>query len=412
MNILFLSRWFPFPADNGSKIRVFNLLRQLSRRHTVDLVSFTAGEPIHQAMAELQRYCRTVKTTPFRPFKPNRLTALMGYFSTLPRSVIDMYDQKMQRLIIQTAREGNHQLVIASELDMAIYAQPLRGMVKIIEEAELASLYEQSLNAAAPAQRLRTALMWQKWVRYIKRIRRQFDGFTVVSRAELDLIEKFDPQDNSEYRLPPIQIIPNGVSLEDYRGDFGIPLPNTLIYSGALTYHANFDAVSYFIDEILPEIRRSQPAVTLTVTGSLQGVALEKIHGHQGVVFSGYLDDIRPAIAQSWASIVPLRIGGGTRLKILESLAIGTPVISTRKGAEGLDLKDGSDILLANSAPDFASQTLRLLNDPALRNSLSRNGKIAITNQYDWDTIGSQFCNYIEQIAANNKNHEPYPLVS
>lgn len=363
-------------------------------------------------MAELQRYCRTVKTTPFRPFKPNRLTALMGYFSTLPRSVIDMYDQKMQRLIIQTAREGNHQLVIASELDMAIYAQPLRGMVKIIEEAELASLYEQSLNAAAPAQRLRTALMWQKWVRYIKRIRRQFDGFTVVSRAELDLIEKFDPQDNSEYRLPPIQIIPNGVSLEDYRGDFGIPLPNTLIYSGALTYHANFDAVSYFIDEILPEIRRSQPAVTLTVTGSLQGVALEKIHGHQGVVFSGYLDDIRPAIAQSWASIVPLRIGGGTRLKILESLAIGTPVISTRKGAEGLDLKDGSDILLANSAPDFASQTLRLLNDPALRNSLSRNGKIAITNQYDWDTIGSQFCNYIEQIAANNKNHEPYPLVS
>lgn len=412
MNILFLSRWFPFPADNGSKIRVFNLLRQLSRRHTVDLVSFTAGEPIHQAMAELQRYCRTVKTTPFRPFKPNRLTALMGYFSTLPRSVIDMYDQKMQRLIIQTAREGNHQLVIASELDMAIYAQPLRGMVKIIEEAELASLYEQSLNAAAPAQRLRTALMWQKWVRYIKRIRRQFDGFTVVSRVELDLIEKLDPQDNSKYRLPPIQIIPNGVSLEDYRGDFGIPLPNTLIYSGALTYHANFDAVSYFIDEILPEIRRSQPAVTLTVTGSLQGVALEKIHGHQGVVFSGYLDDIRPAIAQSWASIVPLRIGGGTRLKILESLAIGTPVISTRKGAEGLDLKDGSDILLANSAPDFASQTLRLLNDPALRNSLSRNGKIAITNQYDWDTIGSQFCNYIEQIAANNKNHEPYPLVS
>lgn len=412
MNILFLSRWFPFPADNGSKIRVYNLLRQLAKRHTVDLVSFTEVEPTLQALEELKRYCRSVETTPFRPFRPHRFKALLGLLSTLPRSVFDMYDRKMQHLVIQAAHKVNYQILIASELDMAVYAQPVQGVAKVLEDAELTSLYEQSLNPAATPQRVRTSLMWRKWVHYIKRIRRQFDGLTVVSPGEFELLEKIEPQDNSKYHFPPIQIIPNGVSLEDYQCDFGIPLPDTLIYSGALTYNANFDAVVFFIEKILPEIRQNRPGVQLTITGSLDGVPLEKFQGQHGVIFSGYLNDIRPAIAQSWAGVVPLRIGGGTRLKILESLAIGTPVVSTRKGAEGLNLKDGHEILLANSASDFTAQTLRLLNDPALRDSLSRNGRLAIANHYDWEKIGASFCDYLDQITSIKKTRESYPLVS
>jgi len=401
MNILFLSRWFPYPADNGSKIRVFNLLRQLSKHHTVDLVSFATEDVTTESVDELRCYCRSVVFTSYRPYQPHRLKGILGLFSPRPRSVIDTYDKEMQRLVIQTFKENHPQLVIASQIDMAAYALPLQGVAKIIEEVELASLYEQSSNAATSAQRLRPTLMWMKWVNYMRHLLHQFDGCTVVSSREREILEGFIFPQNQRNGIPPVQIIPNGVALEDYRlGDYDAPIPDTLIFSGALTYLANLDAVTFFIRDIFSEIRQNHPSVELAITGSTEGVSLEGLINQPGVTFLGHLDDIRPAVARSWASVVPLRLGGGTRYKILESLAIGTPVVATRKGAEGLELKDGHDFLLANSASDFAEQTLRLLDDTLLRESLSANGKQTITEYYDWDKIGARLCEFVEQLVT------------
>jgi glycosyltransferase involved in cell wall biosynthesis len=191
------------------------------------------------------------------------------------------------------------------------------------------------------------------------------------------------------------------VDISGFQGDFPVPKEDTIIYSGALSYNANFDAVEYFLKEIFPTIIKQRPNIKLYITGSTTGISLEKLPISQHVVFTGYLDDVRPAIAQSWANIVPLRRGGGTRLKILESLALGTPVVATPKGAEGLSLTPGHDFLLANNPKEFADAVINLLSNSNLRQQLSDNGKKAI-KPYDWPIIGEKLLSAIESIASQS----------
>jgi glycosyltransferase involved in cell wall biosynthesis len=155
--------------------------------------------------------------------------------------------------------------------------------------------------------------------------------------------------------------------------------------------------MEFFLHEIFPLIQAQRPQVKLYITGKLAGVPVDRLPRNEGVIFTGYLDDIRPRVAQSWVTIVPLQIGGGTRLKVLESLALGTPVVATGKGAEGLDLAPGRDLLIADKPADFAAAVLRLLQNPTLRETLSRNGRAAV-KKYDWQIIGQNFCNFVERI--------------
>ncbi|MBK9050663.1 MAG: glycosyltransferase [Chloroflexi bacterium] len=168
--------------------------------------------------------------------------------------------------------------------------------------------------------------------------------------------------------------------------------PDTLVYAGAMTYKANFDAVAYFLGEIWPLIRAARPQAVFYVTGKLDGVPVERLPKQDGVIFTGYLDDVRPRVAQSWLSVIPLRLGGGTRLKVLESLALGTPVVTTSKGMEGLELMPERDVLVADTPEAFAAAVIQLLHDPNLHTLLSQHGQQAV-KRYDWPKIGSELAN-------------------
>jgi glycosyltransferase involved in cell wall biosynthesis len=180
-----------------------------------------------------------------------------------------------------------------------------------------------------------------------------------------------------------VAVVPNGVDLAGCAGPWPPPAPDTLIYPGALSYDANHDAVGYFIGAILPRIRSERPEVRLRVTGRATEAQIASLPRAEGVECTGYLDDVRPAVAGAWAEVVPLRKGGGTRLKVLEALALGTPVISTCKGVEGLALVPGRDVLVADTPADFAAATLRVLGSPALRAELASAGRRAAA-AYDW----------------------------
>ena len=201
-------------------------------------------------------------------------------------------------------------------------------------------------------------------------------------------------------------VIPNGINIEYYQGDYGKPVTDTLIYSGALSYGANFDAMDYFLRQIWPLVLAKRPQAQLSITGKLDGVPLQDLPQASNVTFTGYLPDIRPAIAQSWINIVPLRIGGGTRLKILESLALKTPVVSTSKGAEGLELRAGQDLLIADEPNAFAAEIIRLLENPSLRRQLAEQGRQSVL-RYDWDQIGCLLNDYIQKISAAKKSATP-----
>lgn len=377
MNILFLSAWCPLPADNGSKLRITQLLRGLARGHTVDLLSFAPQPPDAESLRALRAICREVVLVPETPFAGRPVGRLVGLLSSRPRSVVANHSPAMAAAV--RARAGarpRYDLVIASELHMAPYALLLPGVPRILEGLELAAIHDQQSGAGLRA-RLRYGLTWWKTSRYVTGLLRRFQGATTVSPLELELLRPLAPP------ATPLVEVPNGVDLAACAGDYGPPTPDTLIYPGAISYHANFDAVEFFARDILPHIRAERPAVELTVTGRAAPEQVAALPAGPGLRFTGFLDDVRPAVARAWAEVVPLRVGSGTRLKVLEALALGTPVVSTAKGIEGLDLQPERDLLLGDTPEAFARQTLRLLASPELRAQLSAQGRLA-AERYDW----------------------------
>jgi glycosyltransferase involved in cell wall biosynthesis len=394
MHILFLSTWYPYPPDNGSRTRVFNLIKQLSRYHEITLLSFAQGLVSKGRLAAMEPYCRSVHTVPYKEFSPNRLRALLGFLSFRPRAAVDTYSREMQALVQQVGTSDPFDVVVASEMHSAPYALLLKQVPCVLEDVELAVIYEQFARQCSPVAKSRYGLTWWKLSRFMARLLRVFEGCTVVSERECDLIMKIAPA------YEPLVIVPNGVDLEANTGHFGVPEPDTLIYPGALTYSANFDAMEFFLRDIFPLVKAQRPDVCLRITGGYDGMSLERLPLGNGAQLTGYLEDIRPAVAQSWVCVVPLRVGGGTRLKILEAMALGTPVVSTSKGAEGLEVTHGEDILIADDPDGFAQVVLRLLRDEDLRATLSANGRQLVEERYSWERCARQLEQLLCQVVG------------
>jgi glycosyltransferase involved in cell wall biosynthesis len=400
MRILFLSRWFPHPPDNGSRIRVLNLIKQLSKHHEITLLSFAQGAVSKERLAKAESYCRSVHTVPYNEFNPNRLKALLGFFSNRPRFMVDTYDPEMQALVKEVSTSNSFDVVVASQIGSAPYALLLKHLPHVFEEVELAVIHEQFARQRSLVPMARYGLTWWKLSRFMAKLLRQFEGFTVVSEQERNLVMGIVPDYDA------LAVVPNGVDLEASSGDFGMPKPDTLIYPGALTYSANFDAVELFLRDIFPLVKAQRPNVSFHITGRYDGVPIERLPLGNGTELTGYLDDIRPAVAQSWGCVVPLQVGGGTRLKILEAMALGTPVISTSKGAEGLKTTHEENILIADAPEDFAQAVLRLLKDENLRARLSANGRRLVEEQYSWETSARQLERLLYQVAQQEQNSD------
>jgi len=200
-----------------------------------------------------------------------------------------------------------------------------------------------------------------------------------------------------------VVVVPNGVDLDRYKDDSGASEPGTLIFPGALTYSANFDAMAFFLHQIFPLVKARWPEVVLRITGKTNGVPVDRLPLDERVILTGYLDDVRPTVAQSWVCVVPLRVGGGTRLKILEAMALGTPVVSTSKGAEGLEVTQDEDILIADTPAEFADAVLRLLNDRALRARLAANGRRLVESRYGWKVIGEKLDQLLRRVVKERE---------
>lgn len=396
MRLLFLSRWYPFPYDNGSKIRIWNLLKALRAEHEVAFVSFAAETVSAPALAALQTLCGDVRVVPYHGFRPGSMRARLGFFSPTPRSVIDTFSPEMLATVEEIAASWKPDLVIASQIDMLRYALAVKDVGRVLEELELAVLYEAYQHESRGVARLRKGLTWWKLDHYLRQTLPAFDLVTVVAPGEQALAQRVCPE------ATPVHIVPNGADLATLAQVAATPQPGTLIYSGALSYNANYDAMHYFLSDIFPLILAQAPDTRLLITGSTQGVAIDRLPQMPNVHFTGYLESVWPAVAGSWISVVPLRLGGGTRLKVIESLALGTPVVATAKGAEGLGLTAGAEIVIAGTPQDFAEQVLALLHDAELRHRLSECGRHAV-RRYDWAVIGRNLNELLAGVVARRQ---------
>lgn len=393
MNILFLSRWFPYPTSNGSKLRIYNLLRGLAEHHAVTVISFfdpTDGPP---DIAHLCTFCHHVQCIPWKPYSPNSQQARLGFFSKMPRFLVDTFSPELQYRVTEAAAATKFDRVIATQLDMTVYTAELPGLPAIFEEAEVGVLYENYTKATSLTRRLRSGLTWLKHRRYLASLGQNFQLFTVVSERERTLLAHALGQARS--KQPPIAVVPNGVDVANYQPFITQPEPNHLIFTGAFSYEPNYEAMQWFIGETLPLIQKALPNTRLTITGDHQNKLLPPA---RHVTATGFVQDVRPLIAGAWASVVPLHTGGGTRLKILEAMALQTPVIATTKGAEGLDATPGKHLLIADTPQTFAYAAIQLLREPSLRQELATNAYQLICKRYDWRVIMPHFLDVVEHL--------------
>lgn len=394
MKILFLSSWFPYPPDNGARNRTYNLLNALSARHEVFLISQVQKDS-DPCTAALPDSWSLVSLHPAKQFDGRMAKSIIGLLSSRPRSFVDTHDPELGRAVRATISTLAPDVVVASTLDIAAYVPSDVAIPTVLDEhnCEYAVLMRHAKRVSSTLRRIRATVGWKKFARWEARLCRRFDSVVTVSDCDKRHLLEVAPD------LRPITVIPNGVDTDHFTPMDHAPDPNMLVYNGALTYGANLDAVRYFASDIHPLLANSLPQAKLLVTGRTAGVDMRGIADCPGIEMTGYVDDIRDVLRKSAACIVPLREGGGSRLKILEAMAAGVPVVSTSMGAEGIDAEHGTHLLVADDPSEFAEAIVSVLADDTLAESLIRNARELVEARYSWSAIGERFVQVVEAAA-------------
>lgn len=393
MRVLVISTWFPYPPSNGAKIRAHYLVRALAEAHEVTLAAF---RPHNTADVDPPAGVRIVSVAD-DPFRYVSLPQWAKYASPIPLAFWP--SRLMQRAIDEAVRAEAWDAVVAIQTPVAQYATRLMGTPRVID-IDTSFSYQLYRRHAHKAD-VRTWLSWQKTHRYETRMFRRFQAGSVVSSKEIDFVRSMVKKTNCR-----VEVVPNGVDCQYYHfGQYGVR-PDTLIYNGALTYSANYDAMRFFLSEVYPLLRQQVPGLSLTITGSTEGVDRAGLRTDESVHFSGYVKDIRSLVGSSAVCVAPLRQGSGTRLKILEAMALGVPVVSTSKGAEGLDVTDGEHLLLADDPNEFAAKTTLLLRDTAVRERITGQARQLVEQTYDWKRVGNRFVELIADCVDRRKQRD------
>lgn len=388
MKILFLSRWYPDPPDNGSKIRILNLLRSLCEKHSISLISFKIpGEKI--SIKSFPNPCPVeIQVCPYSEFNPHNRRALLGYFSMEPRSLVDTYSKEMELLIREAVNKKKFDLIIASQISMAAYYKCFGGTPAIFEELELGNYYPNESQYRYTFQWIREKLRWAKYRNFVSSLLPNFKLCTVASEAERKLAAGIAP------RYESFHLIPNSIDMSLYEIPETAKKKNSLIFTGSLRYIANYEAVNWFLTDIYPIIISEIQDVNLTITGDPGDKFLPP---SSNVTMTGRVQNVHKLIAESRISIVPIRTGGGTRLKILEAFALGTLVVATSKAAEGLSAESNIHYLCADTPKEFAQCVQDVLRQPEEARRMTARAFNFVKSRYDWRTLSRNFMDLVDQ---------------
>ncbi|MEN6520995.1 MAG: glycosyltransferase family 4 protein [Armatimonadota bacterium] len=382
MKLLIVSQWFPCPPVNGGRQRVYHLLRGLVERHDIHLLSFTQDPSDMEHVHELGELCGDVVVVKGNDFKPTAGNAVRALFSMRPRSSIDCWSKTMAEMVEDQLNTHSFDAAIAFTTRAGEYLMHAK-LPKILDNDNVDTAYFARLigQGGSPLAKFRRKLTWVKVARHEQRLVAAFDAVTAVSEEDRRELAKLLPAKNNCRAL---HVVPNGVDLGlmDYKTpDFD---PKRIISTGALTYHANYDAAVFFCERILPGIKKAIPDAGFVITGGHKGMDISPFTA-AGAALTGFLDDIRPLVAGSAVLVVPLRIGGGTRLKILEAMALGTPVVATTLGAAGIGVRHGETALIADDPDEFADCVIQLMKDSELRAELTKNAREHVAARFGWD---------------------------
>ncbi|HEY3354435.1 MAG TPA: glycosyltransferase [Polyangia bacterium] len=394
MNLLFLAPRVPWPLDTGAKIRTFHLLRGLARAHRVTLLAFYDSETERQAAGALTDVGAEIEIVPRAlDVRARALDAALGLVGPLPYNIRKYERAVMRARIRQVQLRQRIDLVHCDHLHMSQYG-PMFDVPFVIDEHNIECLI---LKRYAQDARERLPLRAGYAQQYLL-LRRYEAGQAERSWACLVCSEEDRRELSDISKQRNLRVVPNGVDLEFF-GDPNVRLlaEGHLVFTGSMDWQPNEDAVLWFYSEVLPEIRYVFPRLPFYVVGRNPTSHLTAIGAKDpATVVTGTVTDVRPYLRGALGLVVPIRVGGGTRLKILEAFAARVPVLSTRVGAEGIAAEPEEHYLRAETPREFAVQVRRLATDQALRQKLTDNAADLVNRRYGWDVISSEVASFYE----------------
>ncbi len=387
MRVLFLTQVLPFPPDSGPKIKSWNVLKYLAREHDVTLVSFVRGDQAAH-VARLEAVCAGGVHTVQIQRGPMRdgMAMARSLFTGEPWMMARDIRADMQALVSRLATEGRFDVVHADQLNMAQYAElaaaksPARPRLVLDAHNALWLLYKRLAATMGPGpRRLMLERDWRLLKSYEGRIVREFDAVLAVSQEDRTALAEAAGVERDMVVIP---IAVDTDELPVVRRQSGA---RRMTHIGTMYWPPNIDGMLWFIQNIYPLIRQARPDTGLDLIGARPPRELVELKGQvPGLDVTGYVADVNAYLAQCGVFIVPLRAGGGMRVKILEALSRGLPVVTTTLGCEGIAVRHDEHVLIADEPADFAQAVLRVLGDPALAATLSRNGRRLIEQTYDY----------------------------
>ncbi len=423
MRLLLLTPQLPYPQYQGTTIRNFNIIKHLARAHEVTLLSFGTPAELENA-PPLRALCQHVEIAP-SPTRTLLNRASTTFLSSLPDMALRLHSQPLRAKLRDLLAREQFDLVQVEGIEMA---EAWRLEVRDWRSARPISIFDDH-NAEYALQRtafeadardprrwhaaLYSWIQWRKLACYERNTCASADHVIVCSEADAQAIRSLF---RSETLAPPattvaevkrsgravvrnpkseITVVPNGVDTDHYIPSDAVcakPLAAfALVFTGKMDYRPNIDAMVWFCRAILPRIRAEIPHAHIRIVGQKPAPKIRALANLPGVQVTGAVDDTRPYVADAAAYVVPLRMGSGTRLKVLEALALGKAIVSTTRGVEGIALEPNRDALVADSPDEFARAVIPLLRDAERRRVLGAAARKLAVEKYDWRAILPKF---------------------
>lgn len=397
--LLFLCQTLPFPPDGGVEIRSYNIMRLLAQRYDVTALVFfrKATRPraanVDGGVAGLSGFS-TAAALPI-PQEHNRSRLLWDHLRSVVRSRVYTYysyqSAEYEAALKQLLSEQKFDIVHMDSLDLSAYLPMLSNIPVVCTHHNVESdlLRRRARSEASPLMRryldYQANLMQAEEARWCPEVKLNI----AVSQADAARLAEIAPDAS-------FTVVPNGVDTDAFEPTDGVQ--NGVVFVGGYSWYPNRDAMQYFAEDILPIIRSRNSDLAVTWVGRSPEHLASEYRIHHRIELTGYVEDIRPFVAEPACYVVPLRVGGGSRLKILDAWAMGKAIVSTSVGCEGLNARDGENILIRDTPQSFAEAVQAVVSDSELRRRLGENARRTAEQEYEWSVLGERMLEQYERV--------------
>lgn len=394
LNILWLKADPLYPLNSGGRIRTYQMLFELNKRHNITYLAFFPINTDQEAKINSYKYSSSQVWIPWRDTK---MFSLRFLFQILKNLIFSKYPYVIDKYTSNHFRKALKELLAKQDFDFVItdFMSTANNVIGLEKNQSKFVVFQHNVesqiwrrhyyNASNFFKKFYMYIQWQRMLKFEKSACSWFDGVIGVSGEDTDFFRNKLSLSNI------LGDVPTGVDIDYFQEMSYQPKNNSIVFLGSMDWMPNIDGICYFVKEIYPLIKQKYAEIKLTIVGRNPTDRILALAQDKSIKVTGTVDDVRKYLSSSSVSIVPLRIGGGTRIKIFESMAAGVPVVSTSIGAEGLPLRHGEHILMAEKPNAFASEVLKLLNNEQMRNKISANALKLIEENYSWKTVVNEF---------------------